>query len=200
MVTQQSVAGLLWLEISERLIIIAARCQLHDLESLGNRAKLCAVITEVVTLLRWRSQTPSFFSWAFSRYSSASFSLRSRFSRSSTFSRIDGDVCRPPTRGLSSPPIDDAPGELILATGSVDRRSSRFNFVHDLLFEFRFEFPSLLSYRSTPHSGLSYPPVEPIAPPSNSQISSPVMGRSPVALSRVTLLSLVHPKTFRRPS
>src|SRR5215813_9048308 len=67
-VTQQSVAGLLWLEISERLIIIAARCQLHDLESLGSRAQLCAVITQVLTLLRWHSQSPSFFSWAFSRY------------------------------------------------------------------------------------------------------------------------------------
>ena len=35
-ITQQRVAGLFCLDISDRLIIIAARCQLHDLESLGN--------------------------------------------------------------------------------------------------------------------------------------------------------------------
>ena len=42
------------------LVIIAARRQVHDLEPLGNRGKLSAVITEVLTLLCRRSQSPSF--------------------------------------------------------------------------------------------------------------------------------------------
>src|ERR1051325_11645076 len=78
--------------------------------------------------------------------------------------------------GLSSPTIDDTTGELILAACCVDCQCSRFNFADDLVFESSFEFPSLLSHRSTPCSGLSSPPVEPIAPPSNYQIFSPVNG------------------------
>ena len=41
--------------------VITARRQVHDFDPLGNRAKLSAVITEVVPFLCRRSQSPSFF-------------------------------------------------------------------------------------------------------------------------------------------
>lgn len=59
-------AGLIF-GIALGLIIIAARCQVHDLGPLGNRGKLSAVITEVLTLLCRRSQSPSFFKCSTSR-------------------------------------------------------------------------------------------------------------------------------------
>ena len=60
MIPKLSVAAGLPLNVGFGLVVIPARCQLHDFDPLGNRAKLSTVITEVVTLLCWRSQSPSF--------------------------------------------------------------------------------------------------------------------------------------------
>jgi hypothetical protein len=89
---------------------------------------------------------------------------------------ITANDCIQPWGTYPPPMIDDAARKLVLTACCVDRQRSRFNFTDDLLFESRFKFPSLLSHRPTPCGGLSYPPVEPIAPPLNSQIFSPVNG------------------------
>src|ERR1700704_475960 len=59
-IAQLGVTAGLPLNVGLGLVVITARRQVHDLGPLGNRAKLSAVITEVLTLLCRRSQSPSF--------------------------------------------------------------------------------------------------------------------------------------------
>ena len=61
MVAQLGITAGLSFSVALGLVVITARCQLHDFDPLGNRAKLSAVITEVVPFLCRRSQSPSFF-------------------------------------------------------------------------------------------------------------------------------------------
>src|SRR5688572_496887 len=61
-ITQLSVVEISLFYVGCRLIVETARCQLHDLESLSGRAKLCAVITEVLTFLRWAQPILEFLS------------------------------------------------------------------------------------------------------------------------------------------
>ena len=56
-----SVTAGLSFNVALGLVVITARCQVHDFDPLGNRAKLSAVITEGVPFLCRRSQSPSFF-------------------------------------------------------------------------------------------------------------------------------------------
>ena len=60
-IPQLSVTAGLSFNVALGLVVITARCQVHDFDPLGNRAKLSAVITQVVPFLCRRSQSPSFF-------------------------------------------------------------------------------------------------------------------------------------------
>src|SRR6266571_4501457 len=61
MIAQLGVTAGLSVSVALGLVVITARCQGHDFDPLDNRGKLSAVITDVLTLLRRRSQSPSFF-------------------------------------------------------------------------------------------------------------------------------------------
>jgi len=94
---------------------------------------------------------------------------------------------------LSPPPIDHATCDLVLAAGGAHRQQTRFHFLDNLLLESSFKFPSLFPHRSTPSAGPSYPLVEPITPPSNSQIFSPVNGAQSKASKELLLSSEFRP-------